>query len=592
MKKRKELKKKARKVFQKHYLFFVIVCLMASFIGAEFTDSLSITRIRNQVSSEEKLLIEDFERDDLTDAEKLVEEKKTEIIKKVDNKVFGHTRGVLATLINSISTGSIYITIIQAIISITKSTHIAIVILILLSLFLTFIIWFYTTNVYPVISRRIFLEGRVYSKVSKQRFLFLLNIKKWTKASFTMFLKYIYQFFWNLTIIGGFIKRYSYFLVPYIVAENPDIKAKDAINLSRSMMNNHKFECFKMDLSFIGWELLGIATFGMTKVLYSNPYKVSFFSEYYNQLRLLAIENKIPNYEYLNDEYLYEKADKKLLEKTYSDIVNLKKAAPKDPIVRESGYKAFLVNNFGITLYSKQEEENYEKEELRKSRINYYQDVINGKSYPNRMFKIQEKSKKRIIENINYLRNYSVTSLILLFFIISFIGWLWEVSLHLISDGVFVNRGALHGPWLPIYGSGGILILIILKKFRKTPLKEFIATICLCGCVEYFTALYLELTHNGEKWWDYSGYFLNLHGRICAEGLLIFGLGGLAIVYVLAPLLDNILRKINKKLAVCLCTILLTIFIIDQCYSHNNPNEGKGITDYAYLYQTLEYRRL
>ena len=166
------------------------------------------------------------------------------------------------------------------------------------------------------------------------------------------------------------------------------------------------------------------------------------------------------------------------------------------------------------------------------------------------------------------------------------------ISLHLISDGVFVNRGALHGPWLPIYGSGGILILIILKKFRKTPLKEFIATICLCGCVEYFTALYLELTHNGEKWWDYSGYFLNLHGRICAEGLLIFGLGGLAIVYVLAPLLDNILRKMNKKLAVCLCTILLTIFIIDQCYSHNNPNEGKGITDYAYLYQTLEYRRL
>lgn len=591
MKTRQDLKKRARKVFQKHYLFFVIVCLMASFIGAEFSDSLSITRIRNQVSSEEKLLIEDFERNDLTDAEKLVEEKKEELIEKVDNPALGRTRGVLSALINSISTGSIYITIIKAITSIIKSTSFAIAILILLSLTLMFIIWFFTTNVYPVIARRIFLEGRTYSKVSKQRFLFLLNIKKWTKASYTMFLKYIYLFFWSLTIIGGIIKRYSYFLVPYIVAENPDIPSKTAIKLSRDMMYNHKFECFKMDLSFLGWELLGIITFGVTKVLYSNPYKVAFFSEYYTNLRKIAIKNKITNYEYLNDIYLFEKADKELLENTYSDIVELRNKKIKD-IKRDTGFKAFLANNFGITLYDKKEEDQYEKEQLLKNRISYYQDVIDGKSYPNRLFKIQEKTKKRIVENINYLRNYSVLSLILLFFIISFIGWLWEVSLHLISDGVFVNRGALHGPWLPIYGSGGLLILIVLKKFRKSPLKEFVLTTCLCGFVEYFTALYLELTHNGEKWWNYSGYFLNLHGRICAEGLLIFGLGGLVIVYVLAPLIDNMLRKINRKILIPLCAVLLTAYVIDQCYSYFYPNEGKGITDYSYTRQILEYRRL
>ncbi len=591
MKTRKELKKKARRVLQKHFLFFIIVCLIASFIGAEFTDSLSITRIGNQLSSEQKLLIEDFENDKLTDADKLIEEKKEELINKVHNPIFGTTRGVLASFIESVLTGSIYVTIIKATISITKSKNLAIALLILLSLFLTFIIWFFTTNVYPVISRRIFLEGRTYSKVSKQRFTFLLNIKKWTKASFTMFLKYIYMFFWSLTIIGGIIKRYSYFLVPYIVAENPDIPSKKAINLSRRMMDHHKFECFKMELSFLGWKMLGLLTFGMTKVLYSNPYEVAFFSEYYANLRKDAIKDKIMDYEYLNDEYLFKKADKKLLEDTYSDIVELKDKKVKN-ICRENGIKAFLVNNFGITLYSKKEEDEYEKEELRKNRINYYQDVIDGKSYPNRLFKIQEKTKKRIIENINYLRNYTITSLILLFFIISFIGWIWEVSLHLISDGVFVNRGALHGPWLPIYGSGGLLILIFLKKFRKSPLKEFVMTVIICGCVEYFTAYYLEITHNGVKWWDYSGYFLNLHGRICAEGLLIFGLGGLAIVYVLAPLLDNLIRKINKKLSIVLCTILLTLFIIDKCYSHYYPNEGEGITNYAYYEQTLEYWRV
>ena len=59
------------------------------------------------------------------------------------------------------------------------------------------------------------------------------------------------------------------------------------------------------------------------------------------------------------------------------------------------------------------------------------------------------------------------------------------------------------------------------------------AIVVLCGVVEYFTSYYLEVTQ-GKKWWDYSGYFLNLNGRICAEGLLVFGVGGMAIVYALA----------------------------------------------------------
>ena len=178
-------------------------------------------------------------------------------------------------------------------------------------------------------------------------------------------------------------------------------------------------------------------------------------------------------------------------------------------------------------------------------------------------------------------RHYSIWSMIMLFFIFALIGWLWEVSLHLVSNGEFVNRGVLHGPWLPIYGTGGVLILVVLNKLRSKPLAEFCATIVLCGCVEYFTAWYLEATHDGQKWWDYSGYFLNLHGRICAEGLLVFGLGGMAIVYVAAPFLDNFLQKIKLQIIVPLCVALLTVFIADQIYSGKHPNTGKGITNSA-----------
>ena len=161
----------------------------------------------------------------------------------------------------------------------------------------------------------------------------------------------------------------------------------------------------------------------------------------------------------------------------------------------------------------------------------------------------------------------------------------------MITDGEFVNRGIMHGPWLPIYGAGAVLILTILYKFRRHPLGAFIMTIILCGFIEYFSAYYLEITHNGQKWWDYSGYFLNLHGRICGEGLLVFGLGGMAIMYLTAPLLDNFLRKIPYKILVPLCVVLILCFGADSAYSKKHPNVGKGITDYKGACIEIQHER-
>lgn len=593
MRKRKELKQSAKKVLKKQYLLFVVVCLVASFIGSEFNYSTSAAKLDFNSSIEN---IEKIENSEITEIEEdTINKAKEEAIKKEEEMVendqpgaiLGRSRGIFTSIVNSVSSGAIFITIIQAISSIIKSTNVSIMIFIALSLLFLSLIWFYIVNTYKVISRRIFLEARIYPKVSKQRFLFLFKVRKWTKVAFTMFLTWLYHTLWSLTIIGGIIKYYSYYLVPYILAENPDIKPNDAITLSRQMMNHHKWECFKISLSYIGWELLGAITLGLTKILYSNPYKIATFSEYYSDLRALAIKEKLPLAEFLNDKYLYEKADSKLLEKEYANVYELMKEKDKAK-KRDKGLRAFLANTFGITTYSKEEEELYEQDELRKTKISYYKEVINNESYPNRLFSIQEKEKRTILENTNYLRNYSLTSLILLFFSISFIGWIYEVSIHLVKDGTFVNRGVFYGPWLPIYGSGGVVILLILKKLRKKPLLEFITTILLCGIIEYSTAYYLEMTHNGTKWWDYSGYFLNLDGRICAEGLLVFGLGGLVIVYLAAPLLDNLFKKLNKKFAICLCTILLCLFLVDKIYSSKHPNEGKGITDYSYNYTFIK----
>ena len=587
MKSRKELKKNARRNLKHHYPIFVVACVIAAFIGTEFTSTFNISENKilpeTTIKESEKVdqAVKDALKGETEKSKKATKEIKEEIIekdKKNQNKVLGRSRGVFAMIVNAFSTGSIYVNFIVGMNSIIGHPNITSIILIGCSLLISFLIWIFLINMYQVISRRIFLEGRVYKKVPMQRFLFLLRIKSWTRTSWTMFVTSAFYSLWCLTLVGIFVKRYSYILVPYIVAENPKIKTLDAINLSRKMMDGHKWECFKLEMSYIGWVILGGLTYGLTEILYSNPYRVATITEYYANLRRLGKEKKIPGIEKLNDEYLYEKAPKDKLEAEYEDVINgLKKSQEK--LEKPKGIKRVLADFLGISLSDTKEREKEEQEEIKKERLEIYKNIIQGKEYPMRLFSIPEKHQRKKLDTLNYTRRYSIWSLLALFFIASIIGWSFEVIMHIIEHGEFVKRGVLQGPWLPIYGYGCLLILTILHKFRKKPLQEFILIIVLCGLVEYFTAVYLEYVFNGTKWWDYSGYFLNIQGRVCAEGLLVFGIGGIILVYILAPLIDNVLQKINPKKLAIICCSLLCLFIFDHIYSHYHPNEGKGITD-------------
>lgn len=585
MKTQKDLKKNARKNLKEHYLIFVVACVIATFIGTEFTSSFSI--VENKILPESTInesqkvnqAVKYALKGEAEKSKKTTKEITEEIIKKDkknQDKVFGRSRGVFAMVINAFSTGSIYVNFIVGMNSIIGHPNITSIILIGCSLLISFLIWMFFINTYQVLSRRIFLEGRIYKRVPMQRFLFLLRTKTWIRTSWTMFVTSAFYSLWCLTIVGIFIKRYSYILVPYIIAENPKIKTLDAINLSRKMMDGHKWECFKLELSYIGWLILGTFTFGITEILYSNPYRIAALTEYYASLRKLAKEKEIQGIEKLNDVYLYEKAQQKSLEQKYEDVINVLNKS-KNNLEKPKGLKKILADYFGISLADTKEQE--EQEEVKKEKLKIYKNVIQGKEYPMRLFTISERQQRRRLDTINYTRRYSIWSLLVIFFIASIIGWLFEVTLHIIDQGEFVKRGVLQGPWLPIYGYGCILILTVLYKFRKKPVKEFFLIIVLCGFVEYYTGVYLEYTFNGTRWWDYSGYFLNIHGRVCAEGLLVFGLGGIILVYILAPLIDNVVQKLNIKKLVVTCCILLGLFIFDHIYSYYYPNQGKGITN-------------
>ena len=64
-----------------------------------------------------------------------------------------------------------------------------------------------------------------------------------------------------------------------------------------------------------------------------------------------------------------------------------------------------------------------------------------------------------------------VKKIMIYFICFSFIGWIYEVAIFIIEDHIFVNRGVLYGPWLPVYGFGGYIIFFLLNKLKNKPVK-------------------------------------------------------------------------------------------------------------------------
>ncbi|MCI8993191.1 MAG: DUF975 family protein [Eubacterium sp.] len=101
----------------------------------------------------------------------------------------------------------------------------------------------------------------------------------------TMFFRDLFTFLWSLLfVIPGIVKSYEYRMIPYIMAENPSLSTEEVFGLSRQMMNGNKWNVFVFDLSFIGWALLSIITFGIVQLFYTGPYYELACAELYEQI--------------------------------------------------------------------------------------------------------------------------------------------------------------------------------------------------------------------------------------------------------------------------------------------------------------------
>lgn len=148
-----------------------------------------------------------------------------------------------------------------------------------------------------------------------------------------------------------------------------------------------------------------------------------------------------------------------------------------------------------------------------------------------------------------------------LFYFCSILGYIYELILTFIDTGKIFSHGILFGPWLPIYGTGALLIMLIYK-YRKNPFLIFILSFFITGVLEYICGFIL-LQIFKIRLWDYTGYFLNIGGHVCFLSALCFGIGGLLITYLIYPLIKKLYNKFDKKNLKIILSIISTLFLTD-----------------------------
>ncbi len=141
------------------------------------------------------------------------------------------------------------------------------------------------SNVLQVGKRRYFLKKTAGIRETDLGELFSAFADGYGNVVWVMFRQQLSVFLWSLLlVIPGIIKSYEYYLVPYLLAENPHLSWEQARDQSRSMMEGNKLDVFVLEVSFIGWNILGSLLCGVGHVFVA-PYKEAVYAELYHTLR-------------------------------------------------------------------------------------------------------------------------------------------------------------------------------------------------------------------------------------------------------------------------------------------------------------------
>lgn len=160
------------------------------------------------------------------------------------------------------------------------------------------------------------------------------------------------------------------------------------------------------------------------------------------------------------------------------------------------------------------------------------------------------------------IHTYSLTQWLLFFYIYCFIGWCFESTVVSINQKKFVNRGFVRGPFLPIYGSGAIVILIATLPIQDNCLLTFLGGAAAATLLEYVTGVCMEALFQ-VRYWDYSQKKFQFQGHICLSSTLAWGALSILMVNAVHLPIERFVLCIPEQLLNGIVFVFTAVFAAD-----------------------------
>lgn len=174
------------------------------------------------------------------------------------------------------------------------------------------------------------------------------------------------------------------------------------------------------------------------------------------------------------------------------------------------------------------------------------------------------------------MQTYSFSQWILFFFIYSFAGWIWESCYVSVRERRWVNRGFMHGPFLPLYGSGAVTVLACTLAVRDNIVLVYFIGMTGATTLEFITGAVMEKLFR-VKYWDYSKHRFNLKGYICLMSSLCWGCFSVLMVKAGHPPVERAVLMLPKGAAAAAACILAAGTAVDFAMSFREAMDMKEL---------------
>ena len=162
--------------------------------------------------------------------------------------------------------------------------------------------------------------------------------------------------------------------------------------------------------------------------------------------------------------------------------------------------------------------------------------------------------------------HYTAVQWLFFFYFYCFFGWVFESAFVSVKSRHFVNRGFMRGPYLPIYGSGAIMMLVVSAPFQHHLVLTYAAGCVGATVLEYITGVTMEALFK-VRYWDYSDVPFNFQGHICLGTTLSWGLLTILMTRVIHMPVENLLYSIPAGVLPVLVVVLTAVIAADFALS-------------------------